>query len=277
MPHALRKLLRLVPPVFALAALGGVCLFEVDRIAVHSHGYQDKQVVLNEICAHNLSGLRDGNGAYGDWIELYNPCGGTIDLSGWTLTDDQEEPARWTFPAGTVLDEYLILFADGTDTVDPAGYLHTAFSLKTRGETLYLYDADGELVDHLKYPEQDFDITYGRAFGNGEDAGAFGTATPGAANPVNFLDENRGMVRTILNSNGKNVVLDVLGEQLERDLKNHLRSAVPSGAEPGPDPEFLAALYSGGVIHVAQWWLTKGSRMSKEQVVQQFSMLVQRL
>lgn len=94
---------------------------------------------------------------------------------------------------------------------------------------------------------------------------------------LDFLDENRGMVRTILNSNGKNVVLDVLGEQLERDLKNHLRSAVPSGAEPGPDPEFLAALYSGGVIHVAQWWLTKGSRMSKEQVVQQFSMLVQRL
>ena len=191
MPTATRKLLRILPPVLALAVLGSVCAWEVDRIAARAQGYGDKQVVLNEICAHNLSGLQDGNGAYGDWIELYNPCGGTIDLSGWTLTDDKNDPDRWTFPAGTVLDEYLLLFADGTDTVDPAGYLHTVFRLKTDGETLYLYDADGELVDYLKYPEQDFDITYGRAFGNGEDAGTFGTATPGAANPANFLNEYR--------------------------------------------------------------------------------------
>lgn len=191
MPTAAQKLLRFLPPVLALAALGSVCAREVDRIAARSHGYQDKMVVLNEICAHNLSGLQDGNGAYGDWIELYNPYGGIIDLSGWTLTDDKDDPDRWTFPAGTVLDEYLIIFADGSDTVDPAGYCHTSFALKTRGETLYLYDANGEPVDHLKYPEQAFDITYGRAFGNGKDAGTFGTATPGAANPVNFLDETR--------------------------------------------------------------------------------------
>ena len=191
MVFAGKKLLRWMPLLLAATALVGVCLWEVECIAARSQGYGGKQVVLNEICAHNLSGLRDGNGAYGDWIELYNPYGGIIDLSGWTLTDDQDDPDRWTFPAGTVLDEYLILFADGTDMVDPAGYLHTAFSLKTRRETLYLYDADGELVDYLKYPEQDFDITYGRAFGNGEDAGTFGTATPGAANPANFLNEYR--------------------------------------------------------------------------------------
>lgn len=191
MPTAANKLRRILPPVLALAALGGVCLWEVDRIAARSRGYGDRMVVINEICAHNLSGLQDGNGNCGDWIELYNPYGGTIDLSGWTLTDDKDDPGRWTFPEGTVLEEYLVLFADGADTVDPAGYCHTAFALKTRGETLYLYDADGELVDRLKYPEQDFDITYGWAFGNGEDKGTFATATPGAANPAYFLDENR--------------------------------------------------------------------------------------
>lgn len=94
---------------------------------------------------------------------------------------------------------------------------------------------------------------------------------------LDFLDENRGMVRTILNSNGKNVVLDVLGEQLERDLKSHFRAAARTLAAPGPDPELLAVLYSGAVISCAQWWLTKGGRMTKEQMVQQFAMLVQRL
>lgn len=191
MPTTAKKLLRWVPPLLAAAALVGVCLYEVERIAARSQGYDGKPVVINEICAHNLSGLQDGNGAYGDWIELYNPGENPVDLSGWTLSDDKDDPGRWTFPEGTVLDEYLIVFADLADTQDAAGYCHTSFALKTNGETLYLYDAQGDLVDKLKYPEQDFDITYGRAFGSGSQAGTFATATPGAANPVDFLNETR--------------------------------------------------------------------------------------
>lgn len=85
------------------------------------------------------------------------------------------------------------------------------------------------------------------------------------------------MVRTILNSNGKTVVLGVLNEQLERDMKQHFRTAAQAGANPRQDPELLAVLYSGAVINCAQWWLTRGSRMTKEQVVDQFALLVQRL
>ena len=81
------------------------------------------------------------------------------------------------------------------------------------------------------------------------------------------------MVRTILNSNGKTVVLGVLNEQLGRDMKQHFRTAAQAGA----NPELLAVLYSGAVINCAQWWLTRGSRMTKEQVVDQFALLVQRL
>lgn len=191
MPTTAKKLLRWVPPLLAAAALVGVCLYEVERIAARSQGYDGKPVVINEICAHNLSGLQDGNGAYGDWIELYNPGENPVDLSGWTLSDDKDDPGRWTFPEGTVLEEYLIVFADLADTQDAAGYCHTSFALKTNGETLYLYDAQGDLVDKLKYPEQDFDITYGRAFGSGSQTGTFATATPGAANPVDFLNETR--------------------------------------------------------------------------------------
>lgn len=186
-----RKLLRFLPPALALAGLCAACGFGVRQIENRMQGYGDRRVVINEICAHNLSGLQDGNGAYGDWIELFNPGAEPVDLSGWTLSDDEDDPGRWTFPEGTVLEDYLIVFADRANTTDPAGYCHTSFALRTDGETLYLYDAAGERVDKLKYPEQDFDITYGRAFGSGEDAGTFATATPGAANPVDFLAEER--------------------------------------------------------------------------------------
>ena len=191
MPMTGKKLLRFLPPALALAGLCAACAYGVRQIESRMQGYGDRRVVINEICAHNLSGLQDGNGAYGDWIELYNPGTEPVDLSGWTLSDDKDDPGRWTFPEGTVLEDYLIVFADRANTTDPAGYCHTSFALRTDGETLYLYDAEGEPVDKLKYPEQDFDITYGRAFGSGEDAGTFATATPGAANPVDFLAEAR--------------------------------------------------------------------------------------
>lgn len=244
MPIAANKLMRFLPPVLALAALGGVCLWEVNGIASRSQGYGDRTVVINEICAHNLSGLQDGDGNCGDWIELYNPRGGTIDLSGWTLTDDKDDPDRWTFPEGTVLGEYLVLFADGTDTVDGAGYLHTAFALRTRGETLYLYDADGELVDRLKYPEQDFDITYGRAFGNGEDKGTFATATPGAANPAYFLDENR---EAALGTAEFSLPSGFYDEPVEVALSAEDPDALIFYTTDGSDPAENGTLYTGPI------------------------------
>lgn len=84
-------------------------------------------------------------------------------------------------------------------------------------------------------------------------------------------------MRAILNSNRKNVMLDVLGKQLERDLKNHMRSAARASVGLRPDPELLMVLYSRALINCAQWWLTRGSRMTKEQVVQQPSLSVPRL
>lgn len=244
MSIAANKLMRFLPPVLALAALGGVCLWEVNGIASRSQGYGDRRVVINEICAHNLSGLQDGSGNCGDWIELYNPGGGTVDLSGWTLTDDKDDPDRWTFPEGTVLGEYLVLFADGTDTVDGAGYCHTAFALRTRGETLYLYDAGGELVDRLEYPEQDFDITYGRAFGNGEDQGTFATATPGAANPAYFLDENR---EAPLGTAAFSLPSGFYDEPVEVELSAEDPDALIFYTTDGSDPAENGMLYTGPI------------------------------
>ena len=239
-----KKLLRWVPPLLAVGALAGVCLWEVDRIAARSQGYGGKQVVINEICAHNLSGLQDGNGDYGDWIELYNPGGTPVDLSGWTLSDDKDDPNRWTFPEGTILEEYLVVFADLADTQDGAGYCHTSFALKTNGKTLYLYDAQGELVDKLKYPEQDFDITYGRAFGNGSEAGTFATATPGAANPVDFLQENR---EAPLGTAEFSLPAGFYDDAIEVSLTADDPDALIFYTTDGSDPEDNGKLYTGAI------------------------------
>lgn len=146
---------------------------------------------------------------------------------------------------------------------------------QTRRATFYKHF--GDKTELLAYMIQKLQREY-----NARNEASFDGADPGAG-PVrifcsllDFLEQNRSMVRTILNSNGKTVVLNVLNEQLEQDMKRHFRAGVQAGAVPGVNPELLAVLYSGAVINCAKWWLTKGSRMSKEQVVQQFALLLQR-
>lgn len=244
MPTSGKKLLRLLPPLAALALLGGVCLWEVERISARAQGYGDKPVVINELCAHNLSGLQDGNGNCGDWIELYNPGNTPVDLSGWSLTDDKDDSDRWVFPEGTVIDEYLVVFADNGATQDAAGYWHTSFALKTDGETLYLYDDQGELVDRLKYPEQDYDITYGRAFGSGDQAGTFATATPGAANPVDFLDQER---EAALGTAEFSLPAGFYEEPIQVSLEASDPDALIFYTTDGSDPKDNGKLYTGAI------------------------------
>ena len=185
-----KKVLRVLLPLALAAGVTALCVREVDYMATTRTGYGDKKVVINEICAHNLSGLTDGYGKYSDWIELYSAAGRPLDISGWTITDNEKVPDKWTFPQGSVVKDYIVLFADSQtedrDVQDPGGYYHLPFSLGTDGETLYLYDKEGDLQDKLTYPDQKYDFTYGRAFGSYEDTGIFAVATPGEANPIAF-------------------------------------------------------------------------------------------
>src|SRR2546423_11322151 len=75
---------------------------------------------INEFLASNNNGLPDDYGAHSDWIEIYNP-GATANLTNWHLTDNKLIPAKWTFPANTVLAAggYLKVFAD--NNVNPVG------------------------------------------------------------------------------------------------------------------------------------------------------------
>jgi hypothetical protein len=124
--------------------------------------------LITEVMASNGTSLADGNGQFSDWIEIYNPTGQTINLAGWHLTDDQDEPAKWTFPnvPQTVLEpgEFLIVFASAQLTnnyIDPAGYLHTNFALSADGEYLALTDASSTVVFDLEFGPQRRDVSYG--------------------------------------------------------------------------------------------------------------------
>lgn len=53
---------------------------------------KDKSLVINEVLADNNGGLSDEDGEYTDWIEIYNYGEGEINLKGYGITNDLEEP-----------------------------------------------------------------------------------------------------------------------------------------------------------------------------------------
>ena len=88
------------------------------------------QVRINEIVASNRDTLNDSDGDSSDWIEIHN-TGSQLNLGGYTLTDDPEDPGKWAFPRGRFLgaNRFLVVFASGKDRAALRGQLHTNFSL----------------------------------------------------------------------------------------------------------------------------------------------------
>ena len=144
-------------------------------------------VILSEVMAANKAGLTDENGAYSDWIELYNDSEAPVDLHHWHLTDDPARPARWEFPPVVIPAQgYLVVFASGKDRSDPGAALHTDFSLAAEGEYLALSDPAGMLVDEVAkgLPPQVADVSWGRVPGELSSYAYFYTPTPGGPNAV---------------------------------------------------------------------------------------------
>jgi hypothetical protein len=150
-------------------------------------------LVINEFMASNSSEIRDPQGQYDDWIEIYNYGNDAIDIGGLYLTDDLTNPIKWRIPYGkpaatTVpAGDHLLIWSDN-DITDSG--LHANFKLSAIGEEIGLFDYDGvTLIDFCFFDEQTADISYGRYPDASDDWRFFGVPSPGNQNNNAYLGE----------------------------------------------------------------------------------------
>ncbi len=135
---------------------------------------KNRGVWINEVIALQAtvsSGVKTGQD---DWIELYNGQDIPVDLSGFGLSDDPENPFLETLSG-------LVIEPGGYALVEPA-----AFGIAASGETLQLTAPDGVWVDRFTTGALANQISSGR----GDTAGAepadsrfyYRQPTPGQAN-----------------------------------------------------------------------------------------------
>lgn len=138
------------------------------------------QVVLNEICARNGTILYDADSTHADWVELYNAGSSVVDLQGWALSDENDNPDRWVFPSVQIQpDSFLIVYLSGKDRVDTE--LHTNFKLGGN-EHLLLSDPLGYEEDEFEDAHPLTDHSWGSITDGDEYHGYTTQPTPGASN-----------------------------------------------------------------------------------------------
>lgn len=139
------------------------------------------RVLINEVVAANRSGLPDEDGERPDWIELHNASGEPVRLLGWALTDDPDEPEKWSLPDETLApDAFMIVFASGEDRPGPPA--HASFKVSADGETLVLTAPGPCEADRLQTRALPDDVSLGRVPGDDEAVEYFLAPTPGRAN-----------------------------------------------------------------------------------------------
>ena len=116
---------------------------------------------------------RPYNADYGSWIEIYNKSDAPVNLSGYSLTDNERKPRKWVFPDGTSIAAkgYLVLQLEGSlpregqtekDVTAEQRKYELNFDIAAAGETLCLYDASGLMIDRVIVPAVRSCISYGR-------------------------------------------------------------------------------------------------------------------
>lgn len=141
---------------------------------------------INELMACGYSVTELDSDEQSEWVELYNGTKDVLQLNGYGLSNNPDEPFKYTFPEVELkAGEYLLVYAGiAGDLEDSEHDLYTGFHLSSKGGTITLTSPDGMLVDEFEYQECYNNVSYGRALKNGKVA-LLNKATPGLANVSN--------------------------------------------------------------------------------------------
>jgi hypothetical protein len=151
-----------------------------------------------------------------DWIEIFNPTSGQVDLTGFKIYDNGGQAGtkpKKEFPAGSVIPAhgFLVIVTDDTTA--------SGFGLSSGGETVWLEDASGVVIDNVVFPAMDITQTYGRYPDGSSNMQLLNVITRGYSNVLIKMNEiySRGTTADpdwIEIFNSSNSVIDISGYKI---------------------------------------------------------------
>ena len=161
-----REMKKKVNCYLSISFIGGLLIILICCLCIQystiSTFFKEEGVIIYEVVTSNQSGIRDKDGDYSDWIELYNNSNEPINLKGYGLSDNIDQPFKWLFPDIVIgAKSFLIVYASEKDYREADGELHTNFKLNKDGDVLMLSDNHGEELVVLSIPKLESNQSFG--------------------------------------------------------------------------------------------------------------------
>ena len=150
-----------------------LALFSIFTYEKNTHSI----LVINEVCSRNRSIMSDESGKAYDYIELYNSSNEELALDGWFLSDnsddlEMQELSGIIIPAGG----FYTFFADDLGLTSSL-----QFGISQTGETVFLTNPEGKIINQVYVPRLGIDTVYARIDDGGRKWEIL-EATPGQSN-----------------------------------------------------------------------------------------------
>lgn len=134
-------------------------------------------VKINEIYSR-------GTEANPDWIEIYNTSNTQVDLSGYKIYDSGGQGGtkpKKQFPAGSTLP------ANGFFVIEVDDKTSSGFGLSSDGETVWLENPSGSVIDEIAFPALGVDTSFGRKPDGSSIWSKISPPTKGAKNDTSIV------------------------------------------------------------------------------------------
>lgn len=158
-----------------LLSLSGILLILILWVPVSVSAR--RKLVINELCSTNATLLPDENMQVWDYVELYNSGYISYPVIGLYLSDDQDELKKYRIEDMILAPRtHLLIFLDD----------RSSFRISDKGETVWLSDEDGTVLDQVFCPPLTVDTGYCRV-PDGGSVFEVRTGSPGGDNQASSL------------------------------------------------------------------------------------------
>jgi len=90
---------------------------------------------------------------------------------------------------------------------------------------------------------------------------------------LDFLNSNKKLAQTVLESNMLPTVLDILSKQITIDITQKLKEDAQNGVPLPASPEVMAHFFTGALVYTARWWVTQ-KKISDAELMEELTPLL---
>ena len=84
---------------------------------------------------------------------------------------------------------------------------------------------------------------------------------------LNFLEQNKAMVTSVVNSTASPILIDLMSDQIEHEVLIEFKADEKRGAIMPGKPDLMAPLFTGALIYTAKWWVLHDWHTPKDEIV----------